>query len=95
MIIINTSTQPFIVLCLLLSGMVYSVIFFFINKIELNKILNNMINFILVLLGAMIYFTVLFLVNHGEMRLFTLISYVSGLLIGYKLITIISVKRLK
>jgi uncharacterized membrane protein YeaQ/YmgE (transglycosylase-associated protein family) len=86
MTIAGTSSQPFVALCLLLGGMIYSALCFFVGRIDLNKVVFNIISFFIALVGAVVYFTILYLVNSGEMRLFTLLSFLLGLICGYKIL---------
>lgn len=83
MIIVNTSSQPFIALCLMLCGIVYSIPAFCGSKISANKILKNIIDCLLTITGAIVYFCVLYLINDGEMRIYTLACYLIGILIGF------------
>lgn len=89
MILVNTSSQLFVVFCLIVSGIIYSIFSYFVLKININAVLNNIICGAVTVFSAIIFFTIVFVVNSGEMRIFTFLSYVFGIYIGYKLINII------
>lgn len=93
MILVNTSSQPFVVFCLILGGIIYSIFAFFVLRIKVNAILNNIIVAIVTIFSALIFFTIIFVVNSGEMRLFTFLSYILGIYIGFRIIN--GVKKVK
>lgn len=95
MIIVSSASQPFVLLCLMGGGIIYSAFCYIVSRLDINSLINNIINCITTVLGAMVYFTILFIVNHGEMRLYTLIAFVGGWYIGYKLLNKVLGKEIK
>lgn len=86
MTIVGTASQPFVALCLITGGMIYSALCFVIGRIEVNKTIYQIISFFLTVTGAVVYFTILYFVNSGEMRLYTAFSFILGLISGFKIL---------
>jgi uncharacterized membrane protein YfcA len=85
MTISGTTGQPFIALCLIAGGAVSAALYFIVSKVKTNPILDQVLAFFTTITGALIYFSLLFLLNGGEMRLYTLLCYALGAYIGYQL----------
>lgn len=86
--LIDTSSQPFIVCVLVTAGLFYSLFVHFISIIAIkNVIVYNLLIFALTIIGALIYFTILYLIYDGQMRFFTLLSFVAGLFLGFYIIS--------
>lgn len=84
MIINDTFLQPIITLSLLIAGFVYQYIFYFFKKIKINKYVDEIFKFSIVIFGAIIFFTVLFLVGNGEIRLYTILCFILGFYLSTK-----------
>lgn len=81
--IITTSSQVFVTICLLIGGFLYSLFTIFIRKLTtIDKFPKGIISFLLTIFGTIIYFTILYLTNSGEMRIFTIFSYIFGFYLG-------------
>ncbi|MGI6701897.1 MAG: spore cortex biosynthesis protein YabQ [Christensenellales bacterium] len=95
MTIINTGSQPFVALCLFLGGMAYSVVCFAARTVKLNKTLTDILYFFISVTGAAAYFSIVFIINSGEMRIYTLITFLLGLYSGYLMLRKLFVKGVK
>lgn len=93
MTISGTSTQPFVAAVLCILGLLYSALCYSANALKVNKHIKEIISFFLTVIGALLYFAALFLINSGEMRLYTLLSYLLGLISGFRLFSIIRFRK--
>jgi len=82
--IAGTAGQPLIALCLIAGGAVEAILYFIASRLKTNAVLDQIISFFTTLTGAILYFALLFLLNSGEMRLYTLLCFLLGVVLGYR-----------